>query len=103
MPHDRLGRARAPGQNRGLRPLHPRLPLRWVSRALRLAMPEADWARLDALARRHRADGDTQARAYGRALGVLMNAQAPAPTPAPSLDWLDWERHKSQRLLHRTH
>lgn len=103
MPHDRLGRARAPGQNRGLRPLHPRLPLRWVSRALRLAMPEADWARLDALARRHRAAGDTQARAYGRALGALLDAQAPATPSASSLDWLDWERLKTQRLLPRAH
>ena len=45
---DRRGRRRRPGQQRGLRPMHPLLPERWVSRALRVAMSELDWRRLEA-------------------------------------------------------
>ncbi len=99
---DSLGRARRPGQQRGLRPRHPLLPDRWESRALRLAMPAADWARFEALAAKLGADAPTAARAYGEALARLMDAAALAPAPPRDpgpLDWMDWERRKTLRLL----
>jgi hypothetical protein len=99
MDQDRRGRRRQPDQARGLRPLHPPLPEQWTSRPLRLAMSEADWARLDRLAQQAAREVPTQARAYGLAIARLMdNAPEPAPTPGP-LDWLDWERRKTLRLL----
>jgi hypothetical protein len=97
MQRDRLGRRRQPEQGRGLRPLHPKLPARWVSRSLRLSMPEADWARLEALADRLGAGEPTRARALGRAVARLIEAAGRAE-PGP-LDWLDWERRKALRLL----
>ena len=44
MDRDCRGRRRSPDQERGLRPLHPLLPEQWTSKALRVAMSEADWA-----------------------------------------------------------
>lgn len=102
MQFDRLGRPRAPRQERGLRPLYPRLPVRWMSRALRMAMSESDWMRFEALALRHRAETGTQARAYGEAIRQLMNRAEPTPA-ANGLDWMDWERRKALRLLPRDH
>jgi hypothetical protein len=62
-------------------------------------MSEADWARFDALARSMAQSAPTQARAYGLALAGLMNsANLPRPEPGP-LDWMDWERRKTLRLL----
>ncbi len=55
MERDRLGRRRSPEQERGLRPLHPPLPEEWVSKVLRVAMPESDWERFETLAGRLRA------------------------------------------------
>jgi hypothetical protein len=94
---DRLGRRRRPGQERGLRPLHPALPEEWVSRALRVAMSESDWAHLEALAARYAGMVPTQARAYGLVLSSLLNSAATAD-PGP-VDWMDWERRKTLRLL----
>jgi hypothetical protein len=94
---DRLGRRRQPLQERGLRPLHPPLPEEWVSRALRVAMPEADWQRFEAAVGRLGTGATTQARAYGMTLSRLVQAEAPPP-PGP-LDWMDWERRKALRLL----
>jgi hypothetical protein len=99
MERDRLGRRRMPDQERGLRPLHPLLPQRWISRPLRVAMSEADWERFEALVRERAGDEPTQARAYGVAISQLISA-APKPAPRP-LDWLDWERRKTLRLLVR--
>jgi hypothetical protein len=99
MQRDRLGRRRSPLQERGLRPLHPPLPEEWISKALRVAMSETDWARFDSLVTRYRAMASTQARAHGMALsGLLHGAGPPEPEPGP-LDWMDWERRKTLRLL----
>ena len=62
MERDRLGRRRSPEQERGLRPLHPLLPEEWVSKALRVAMSESDWAEFEAwwpAVRAHGADAGT--------------------------------------------
>ncbi len=99
MERDRLGRRRRPDQERGLRPLHPPLPEEWISRALRLAMSESDWARFEALVRDLGRGEQTQARAYGTTLSRLIHS-VPAPQPEPGpLDWMDWERRKTLRLL----
>jgi hypothetical protein len=99
MERDRLGRRRSPEQERGLRPLHPLLPEEWVSKALRVAMSESDWAELEALVAESAVMAPTQARAYGVVLSGLLHGLRPAePEPGP-LDWLDWERRKTLRLL----
>ncbi len=99
MERDRLGRRRSPDQNRGLRSIHPILPQAWTSRSVRIAMPESDWARLEALARVIAPDEPTPARALGATLSHFVN-MAPSPPARPEpLDWLDWERRKTLRLL----
>src|SRR4051794_26697372 len=99
MERDRMGRRRRPDQERGLRPLHPPLPVQWTSKALRVTMSEADWSRFEALARSLSAAAPTQARAYGLALSALIQtANLPQPEPGP-LEWMDWERRKTLRLL----
>jgi hypothetical protein len=99
MEQDRRGRKRQPDQGRGLRPLHTLLPEQWASKALRVAMSEADWARFEAIVQDVAADAPTHARAYGRTLVHLVNSvQEPPPQPKP-LHWMDWERRKALRLL----
>lgn len=99
MDRDRLGRRRHPDQTRGLRPLHPALPEQWRSEAIRVAMSEEDWARFEALVRDAEPGSPTRARAFGLAIARLLNA-AERPEPGP-LDWMDWERQKTLRLLRR--
>jgi hypothetical protein len=100
MERDRRGRRRRPNQERGLRPLHPLLPQQWSSRAVRVAMSRDDWERFEVLVRGVAPQAPTQARAHGIVLSRLMDATAAArPTPGP-LDWMDWERKKTLRLLH---
>jgi hypothetical protein len=99
MERDRLGRRRSPEQQRGLRPLHPMLPQEWVSKVLRVAMPESDWERFEALADAYAPEAPTQARAHGLAIsGLLRSVPVSRPEPGP-LDWMDWERRKTLRLL----
>ena len=99
MRRDRLGRRRRPDQERGLRPLHPLLPEQWTSKAIRVAMPESDWDRLESLVARYVAKAPTKARACGHALsGLLRAARAPQPE-AQSVDWMEWERRKTLQLL----
>src|SRR5215472_4911379 len=95
MRTDIAGRRRREGQERGLRPLFPRLPDQWVSRAMRVAMLAADWARFDALTTRAAEGTDTGARAAGRALMVLLDTA----DLARAAHWLDWEHDKARRLL----
>jgi hypothetical protein len=99
MERDRIGRRRSPEQERGLRPLHPPLPELWTSKALRVTMSEADWSLFEALARAQVAAAPTQARAYGLALSSLMHSATLPPVQPGPLDWLDWERRKTLRLL----
>ena len=82
MERDRLGRRRSPEQERGLRPLHPPLPEEWISKALRVAMSESDWALFEALASRCDAIAPSQARARGLVLSELLHA-GPRPEPEP--------------------
>ena len=99
MERDRLGRKRSPDQERGLRPLHPPLPEEWVSKVLRVAMPESDWERFEALTDACAPNASTQARAHGLAIsGLLHSVPVPHTEPGP-LDWMDWERRKALRLL----
>jgi hypothetical protein len=95
---DCLGRIRQPGQERGLRPLHPLLPSEWTSKALRVAMSREDWERFETLVHAAAAHARTQARAHGEAISGLMDAAHAREEPAP-LDWMDWERQKTLRLL----
>ena len=99
MQRDRLGRRRRPGQDRGLRPLYPILPQEWVSKVLRVAMSEADWARFEALAAGAAATASTQARANGLVVSSLLDAADQAESEPDPLNWLDWERRKVLRLL----
>src|SRR5580658_1899713 len=99
MERDRLGRKRSPEQERGLRPLHPRLPEEWISKVLRVAMSESDWNRLEALVARHGGTASTQARAHGLVLSHLLHGLPLSKAEPGPLDWMDWERRKTLRLL----
>jgi hypothetical protein len=79
--------------------LHPLLPEEWTSKALRVAMSQRDWARFETLVRGAAFEAPTQARANGVVIARLLDgASAPRPAPGP-LDWMDWERQKTLRLL----
>jgi hypothetical protein len=99
MERDRRGRRRQPDQARGLRPMHPVLPQEWESRALRVAMPETDWDRFEDLVREISPEAPTQARAFGKTLSHLIHAVPPPEPRSHDLDWMDWERRKTLRLL----
>ncbi|HEV3165092.1 MAG TPA: hypothetical protein VGZ22_13790 [Isosphaeraceae bacterium] len=82
-----------------MRPLFPLLPEQWTSKALRVAMSEQDWARFEALVQSVAGHEPTHARASGITISRLMDhAAATQPSPSP-LDWMDWERRKTLRLL----
>ncbi len=101
MDRDRRGRRRSAGQERGLRPLHPPLPGHWTSKAVRVTMPEDDWDRFEDLVRHVSAtvQAPSQARAHGLVLSKLLETASHASvTPGP-LEWMDWERQKTLRLL----
>jgi hypothetical protein len=74
MERDRLGRRRSPEQERGLRPLHPPLPEEWISKALRVAMSESDWAHFEAIVSRYAAVAPSQARARGLIISELLES-----------------------------
>lgn len=105
MDRDRRGRRRQAGQERGLRPLHPLLPQQWSSKPIRVSMSDEDWARFDALVAAVAPRASTHARAQGLVLGWLLDragvgaAVSPRNPPGTPLDWMDWERQKTLRLL----
>jgi len=99
MERDRMGRRRTPEQERGLRPLHPPLPDLWTSKALRVTMSEADWSLFESLVRSLAPAAPTHARALGLALSTLMHSATLPPVEPGPLDWMDWERRKTLRLL----
>ena len=60
-------------------------------------MSESDWAQFESLVARCAGRVPTQARAHGLVVSGLLNAVRPSE-PGP-LDWMDWERRKTLRLL----
>jgi hypothetical protein len=60
-------------------------------------MSESDWSRFEALVARWGATAPTQARANGMVVARLLNV-ASESEPGP-LEWMDWERRKTLRLL----
>jgi hypothetical protein len=68
---------------------------------VRVAMSLDDWDRFEHLVDSvmSRTLTPTQARANGLVISHLMESAAEArPAPGP-LDWMDWERQKTLRLL----
>ena len=80
MERDRLGRRRKSRTRTRAAPLHPLLPEEWISKALRVAMPDTDWAQFEALVARFTAMAPSQARAHGLAISELLHA-TPATEP----------------------
>ncbi|APW61029.1 hypothetical protein BSF38_02532 [Paludisphaera borealis] len=79
--------------------MHPPLPDEWISKALRVAMSEDDWMRFEALVQTLAPHASTQARAYGQTVSALVRSTDASPEPTGPLDWMDWERRKTLRLL----
>jgi hypothetical protein len=105
-PRDRIGRKRRPDQNRGLRPLFPKLPTSFESRAIRIAMTTPAWHRIDGMtAQRVR---QTRPRALGEVIETLLayferpsvsagaNSEPEALTGAA---WQGWQIQKERALL----
>jgi hypothetical protein len=101
MDRDRRGRRRQPQQQRGLRPLHPLLPGHWTSKPIRVAMSHEDWDRFEDLVRTvmEQTRTPTEARANGLVVSRLMETAAQTNAAPGPLDWMDWERQKTLRLL----
>jgi len=81
--------------------LHPLLPGHWESKAVRVAMSHEDWERFETLVQSvmSQTQTPTQARAHGLVISRMLESDARMrPTPGP-LDWMDWERQKTLRLL----
>lgn len=92
-----------PDQERGLRPLNPILPEHWLSKAIRVAMSEHDWERFESLVRNLEVESPeaaaTLARAHGEILSRLLDTSERSQRDPGPLDWMDWERQKTLRLL----
>ncbi len=87
---DSLGRRRDPAQNRGLRPLYPRLSLGLKSVSVRVAMSDWAWAALERLV--SASHEPTKPRAIGQLLERALQAHEGA-------DWQDWQIRKEKQLL----
>jgi hypothetical protein len=100
---DVLGRRRTTEQNRGLRPLFPKLPASMESRVVRVAMSRSSWLHLDAIL--ERSTSATRPRARGRLIeGWLFSEsmeQMPSATEAGA--WQDWQIRKELALLDAPH
>jgi hypothetical protein len=103
---DSLGRRRQPDQNRGLRPLFPRLPSSFESRAVRIAMTTPAWNRIDSLMAER--DNETRPRALGEVIETLLAYFDRPPTSESAnaereqfttADWQDWQIQKERALL----
>ena len=111
---DRIGRRRQPAQNRGLRPLFPRLPASFESRAVRIAMTAPAWNLIDALTA-ERAQ-QTRPRALGEVIETLLAhfetslaepwavaVHSRNPEQLASADWQAWQIQKERGLLPGSH
>lgn len=87
---DALGRRRAPGQERGLRPLFPPLGRGERSRSIRVAMSERAWAALES------AVAASRALTRPRAVGELLER---ALGTSHTVDWQEWQIRKEKQLL----
>jgi hypothetical protein len=79
--------------------LHPALPEAWTSKSMRVAMPQGDWDRFEALVDRYAGKAPTRARAQGLALSNLLRTAATVQPESRPPDWMDWERRKALQLL----
>ena len=105
---DRIGRRRLASQNRGLRPLFPKLPTTFESRAVRIAMTTPAWNRIDALTAQRAQE--TRPRALGEVIETLLahfetSLAEPwavaihSQGPGANADWQDWQIRKERALL----
>ena len=113
---DSIGRRRQASQNRGLRPLFPKLPTSFESRAVRIAMTTPAWNRIDTLmAERPK---ETRPRAIGEVIETLLaHFDTPFVTRTREIskprideseqfetaDWQDWQIQKERALLPASH
>jgi hypothetical protein len=111
---DRIGRRRQPGQNRGLRPLFPKLPMSFESRAVRIAMTTPAWNLIDRLVE-ERAQ-ETRPRALGEVIETLLAhfetslaepwaiaIHSREPEQPSDDDWQGWQIQKERALLPTSH
>ncbi|HYZ92499.1 MAG TPA: hypothetical protein VFA34_08905 [Actinomycetota bacterium] len=89
---DSLGRRRTRAQNRGLRPLFPRLEADEQSHSIRVAMSGRAWRALD------RAIAASKAVTRPRAIGEVLER---ALGTAPPADWQEWQIRKEKQLLEK--
>ncbi len=82
-----------------MRSLHPLLPQQWTSKVLRVAMSCEDWVRFAALVENLTPEAPTEARAHGIVISRLIESASPPRSAPGPLDWMDWERQKTLRLL----
>ena len=114
---DALGRRRHPQQNRGLRPLFPKLPRDTQSRSVRIAMSGRAWERLEQMV--SQAAMPTKPRSYGEVLERLLDnpparqqtaleptlavfattAEQQETTDDQAGDWQAWQMQKERALL----
>ena len=113
---DRLGRRRRPDQNRGLRPLFPKLAGGLESRVLRIAMTGSGWLRIEGLLAenasetRPRAAGalierllahfDTTSKPWAVAIHSRQSVRIAEQSSNP--DWQVWQIRKERALLPTT-
>jgi len=111
---DSMGRKRQPGQNQGLRPLFPKLPTSFESRAVRIAMTTPTWNRIDALLAER--SQETRPRALGEVIETLLAhfdtslvepwavaIHSQEPEQLTNANWQAWQIQKERALLPASH